>query len=116
MRASVPGLGLAVRVSAFDTVPYRKDERGRGVPEVPFSTYDSAFGLSDADTLDAGLDDSRELLRMLEAKNVRWVCVTAGSPYYCPHVQRPRALSARRRLSASRAAGTTAPARPRRAG
>jgi NADPH2 dehydrogenase len=89
VRASVPGLGLAVRVSAFDTVPYRKNDGGRGVPEVPVSSYDSAFGLSDADTLDAGLDDSRELLRLLEAKNVRWVCVTAGSPYYCPHVQRP---------------------------
>ena len=26
---------------------------------------------------------------MLEARDVRWVCVTAGSPYYCPHAQRP---------------------------
>ena len=26
---------------------------------------------------------------MLERRDVRWVCVTAGSPYYCPHAQRP---------------------------
>ena len=26
---------------------------------------------------------------MLEEREVRWVCVTAGSPYYCPHAQRP---------------------------
>ena len=26
---------------------------------------------------------------MLEERDVRWVCVTAGSPYYCPHAQRP---------------------------
>jgi 2,4-dienoyl-CoA reductase-like NADH-dependent reductase (Old Yellow Enzyme family) len=29
------------------------------------------------------------MLRMLEARNVRWICITAGSPYYNPHVQRP---------------------------
>ena len=26
---------------------------------------------------------------MLEPLGVRWICVTAGSPYYNPHVQRP---------------------------
>src|SRR6185503_18333345 len=34
IRAEVPGLGIGVRVSAFDTVPYRKDAVGHGVPEV----------------------------------------------------------------------------------
>jgi 2,4-dienoyl-CoA reductase-like NADH-dependent reductase (Old Yellow Enzyme family) len=29
------------------------------------------------------------VLRLLESMGVRWICVTAGSPYYNPHVQRP---------------------------
>ena len=26
---------------------------------------------------------------MLRERGVRWICTTAGSPYYCPHMQRP---------------------------
>ena len=29
---------------------------------------------------------------MLQARGVRWICTTAGSPYYCPHIQRPAAF------------------------
>ena len=32
------------------------------------------------------------MLRVLQRHAVRWVCVTAGSPYYNPHVQRPAAF------------------------
>jgi 2,4-dienoyl-CoA reductase-like NADH-dependent reductase (Old Yellow Enzyme family) len=88
IRAEVPGMGIGVRVSAFDTVPYRKDSVGCGVPEVDAAGYGSAFGLLDGD-MGAALEDCRGLLRMLEARGVRWICVTAGSPYYNPHVQRP---------------------------
>src|SRR5437764_19725 len=45
IQASVPGLKIGVRLSVFDTVPYRKDERGGGVPETPEHCYDAAFGL-----------------------------------------------------------------------
>jgi NADPH2 dehydrogenase len=45
--------------------------------------------VSPADDLDSALEESRAILRMLEARDVKWICVTAGSPYYCPHVQRP---------------------------
>jgi NADPH2 dehydrogenase len=89
IRATVPGLGIVVRLSAFDLVPHRKSASGAGVPEVEPSTYPAAFGLLDDGNLDAALEESRALLRMLEARDVRWVCVTAGSPYYCPHAQRP---------------------------
>jgi len=87
----VPSLGIAVRVSAFDTVPFRKSAAEIGVPEQPADGYGHAFGLLDhaAEDLDAALADARELLSLLERLDVRWVCVTAGSPYYNPHVQRP---------------------------
>lgn len=93
IRANVPGLGIAVRLSAFDTVPYRKDPNGIGVPELSSSAdYRHAFGLLIDERLSAALNDARDVLRMLEQKDVRWICITAGSPYYNPHVQRPAAF------------------------
>jgi 2,4-dienoyl-CoA reductase-like NADH-dependent reductase (Old Yellow Enzyme family) len=89
IRATVPGLGIAVRLSIFDTVPYRKDQHGRGVAEASIDGYDCAFGLLADDDLDPALADARALLRVLEEKGVRWICTSAGSPYYNPHVQRP---------------------------
>jgi 2,4-dienoyl-CoA reductase-like NADH-dependent reductase (Old Yellow Enzyme family) len=90
IRADAPGLRVAVRFSAFDTVPYTKDAEGVGTREEAPPGYDHAFGLLEDDVLlDAALDDARELLRLLQALDIRWVCVTAGSPYHNPHVQRP---------------------------
>jgi 2,4-dienoyl-CoA reductase-like NADH-dependent reductase (Old Yellow Enzyme family) len=88
IRAEVPGLAIAVRLSAFDLVPHRKSAGGPGVPETRASEYSAAFGLFDGD-MDAALAEARDVLRMLEARDVRWICITAGSPYYCPHTQRP---------------------------
>lgn len=89
IRAEVPGLRVGVRLSAFDTVPYRKGRGGVGVPETTSEGYRWAFGLLPDAGLDAALADARELLGLLVRLDVRWVCVTAGSPYYNPHVQRP---------------------------
>jgi 2,4-dienoyl-CoA reductase-like NADH-dependent reductase (Old Yellow Enzyme family) len=96
VRADGDGLEIGVRLSVFDTVPYRKRQRDHvGEPEttaVGPRALDGVpgFGLvaSDED-LDAALDDARGVLRLLESLDVRWICVTAGSPYYNPHVQRP---------------------------
>jgi len=88
IHAAVPGLKVGVRLSAFDVVPHKKDPEGVGVPEA--GPADAAgFGMLVDEDLDAALDESRTLLRMLETLGTRWVCITAGSPYYCPHVQRP---------------------------
>jgi 2,4-dienoyl-CoA reductase-like NADH-dependent reductase (Old Yellow Enzyme family) len=87
LRAEAKGLGIGVRFSAFDTIPWRKGAHGVGEPEA-LAGYRSAFGLLDGD-LGAALDDARELLRLLESLGVSWVCLTAGSPYYNPHIQRP---------------------------
>ena len=89
IRATVPSLRIGVRLSAVDTVPYRKDECGAAVPEADPSSYRSAFGLLDGNDFAAALEEPCAVLRMLQERNVRWVCVTAGSPYYNPHVQRP---------------------------
>jgi 2,4-dienoyl-CoA reductase-like NADH-dependent reductase (Old Yellow Enzyme family) len=93
IRADVPGLHIGVRLSAFDTVPYRKSANGTGEPEIAdcgSRIADCGFAIVEQDgSLDTALEESRALLRMLEARGVRWVCITGGSPYYNPHVQRP---------------------------
>jgi 2,4-dienoyl-CoA reductase-like NADH-dependent reductase (Old Yellow Enzyme family) len=90
IRATVPDLGVVVRLSAFDMIPFRKSESGVGVPEDPGAPYRSAFGyLEDDDHLDEALQDATELLRILDGIGIHWICVTAGSPYYNPHMQRP---------------------------
>ncbi len=89
IRANVPGLEIVVRLSAFDIVPHRRNVTGAGVPEVEPAEYTAAFGLLENGDMDAALQDAHAVLGMLEARGVRWVCITAGSPYYCPHAQRP---------------------------
>jgi len=89
IRAAVPGLRLGVRLSAIDSVPFKKTSDGPGEPEAPISEYHHGFGVSDDASLDRALDESREMLRLMQSRGIRWVCVTAGSPYYCPHMVRP---------------------------
>jgi 2,4-dienoyl-CoA reductase-like NADH-dependent reductase (Old Yellow Enzyme family) len=89
IRAEAPGLRVGVRFSVFDGVPYRKDAHGRGVPESDPAHYAHGFGVVHDGDLEPALADARELLRLLETLGVRWVCTSAGSPYYNPHLQRP---------------------------
>ena len=93
IRAAAPRLKIGVRLSVFDLVPYRKGADAVGVPDVAGPDEARAldgFGLLGEDmTLDRALADSRQVLTHLRARGVRWICVTAGSPYYCPHAQRP---------------------------
>ena len=91
VRAACPGLGVAVRLSVFDAVPHRPGSDGAGVPEVASDASHAGafFGLLNDDDMEGTLADAREMLALARAMGVRFVCVTAGSPYYCPHVQRP---------------------------
>ena len=92
IRAEAPGLEIAVRLSVFDMVPHRKGTLGRGEPEAPAHGYPQGFGVLDAERLDEALGEARQVLAMLRERGVRLICTTAGSPYYCPHVQRPAAF------------------------
>jgi 2,4-dienoyl-CoA reductase-like NADH-dependent reductase (Old Yellow Enzyme family) len=89
IRAEVPDHEIVVRLSIFDTVPYRRSASGIGAAEnAPTAPY--GFGLlADDDAMDQALQDSRAVLTLCEGLGVRWICTTAGSPYYNPHVQRP---------------------------
>ena len=89
IRAEAPGLRIGMRFSVFDMVPYRKDASGRGVPESDPTAYADGFGVAKGGDLDGALGEARELLRLVESLGVRFVCTSAGSPYYNPHLQRP---------------------------
>jgi 2,4-dienoyl-CoA reductase-like NADH-dependent reductase (Old Yellow Enzyme family) len=89
IRAEAPGLRVGVRFSAFDTVPWRKGHSGRGEPECGDEGYTSAFGLLRGERMDDALGESRAFLGLIHGLGIRWACVSAGSPYYNPHLQRP---------------------------
>jgi 2,4-dienoyl-CoA reductase-like NADH-dependent reductase (Old Yellow Enzyme family) len=93
IRSEAPGLEVGVRVSVFDFRPFRASADGQGVPE-PWTSdrYEYAFGGDGASGLDPCLDEPSAFLRILEELGIDWVCTTAGSPYYNPHIQRPAAF------------------------
>ncbi len=89
IRAAAPGLGIAVRVSAFDFVPFRPGPDGAGVPETwGEGPYRWAFG-GDGTGVGIDLAEPKAFLDLLAALGISLVCITGGSPYYLPHVQRP---------------------------
>jgi len=98
IRAAARGLQIAVRLSAFDAVPYRPDpahstpgKPGPGIPEehkhlIP---YRWGFGVDQNDPTLPDLIETMRFFGLLEELGISLVNVTAGSPYYCPHIQRP---------------------------
>ena len=89
VRAEAPGLVVGVRISAVDWIPFRAGPDGRGEPEpLVDGGYRYAFG-GDGTGVGADLTEPRAVLDLLEALDIRLVCVAVGSPYYNPHIQRP---------------------------
>jgi NADPH2 dehydrogenase len=89
IRAEVPGLGIGVRLSIFDFVPFQPGttEDRTGVPQQS-SGYQYAFG-GDGKGLGINLDEPQQFLELLTALKIDLLCSTCGSPYYNPHIQRP---------------------------
>ncbi|MDX1994195.1 MAG: NADH:flavin oxidoreductase [bacterium] len=89
IRASAPGLHIGVRLSAFDWIPFRAGDDRTGVPEaVEAGRYPYAFG-GDGSGTGIDLTEPRQFLTLCESLDIRLICLTAGSPYYNPHIQRP---------------------------
>jgi 2,4-dienoyl-CoA reductase-like NADH-dependent reductase (Old Yellow Enzyme family) len=98
VHAEAPGLGIGVRVSVYDTVPYEPDvtqsaggKLGPGIPADHCSCmpYVYGFGMDPEQPTEMDLTEPIELLAMLGTMGVTLVNVTAGSPYYSHHIQRP---------------------------
>ncbi len=88
IRAKAPGLGIGVRVSIFDSIPFKPGDNRIGVPDGYPGQYDLAFGLLHPNHA-IDLVETAEFLQECRELGVLWICTTAGSPYYTPHLQRP---------------------------
>lgn len=86
VRAARPELAVGVRLSAYDTWVHGPGPDGRGrpvdAPDRPRPFGADAAGRPDLTEVHAVFDRFGEL-------GIGLVCVTAGSPYYNPHIQRP---------------------------
>lgn len=89
IRAEAPRLAIGVRLSAFDFVPFKPGSADRtGEPDLPPGPYEYAFG-GDSTGLGIDLAEPLRFLDLLVELGISMVCITAGSPYYNPHIQRP---------------------------
>ena len=98
IRATTSRIRIGVRLSAFDFAPYKPDPEqstgtrlGPGIPE-DFSSalpYRFAFGARKDRPVEYDLSDTMRFLNLLRGLEIKLLNVTAGSPYYNPHIQRP---------------------------
>jgi 2,4-dienoyl-CoA reductase-like NADH-dependent reductase (Old Yellow Enzyme family) len=92
IRRDAPGVEIGVRLSAFDTIPFRPGPDGVGAPldwRDEQGEYPYAFGADPRDPLRVDLTEPIAFLALVESLGIELVNLTAGSPYYCPHIQRP---------------------------
>lgn len=100
IRAACPKLLIGVRLSAFDFAPFKPDpsrsapgKPGPGIPE-DYSgclPYRFAFGVNADQPITHDLAEPIRFLEMLRSLDIRLINLSAGSPYYNPHIQRPAA-------------------------
>ena len=102
LREIVGGIGgkieIGVRLSAFDFVPFKPDpalsqpgKLGPGIPEEFSMPYEGGFGTNPQNPVQYDLTETFEFVRLCGALGVKILNLTAGSPYYNPHIQRPAA-------------------------
>jgi NADPH2 dehydrogenase len=98
IRSLAPGLHIGLRLSAFDTIPFLSDPQrssngkpGAGIPEKSESLipYRWGFGVNPLVPTEEDLTETIRFLALLEELDIRLINITAGSPYYNPHIQRP---------------------------
>ena len=100
IRAGGNKIDIGVRLSAFDFVPFKPDpalsqpgKLGPGVPE-DFShclPYRYGFGVNQNDPVDYDLTETFRFADLCVELGVKLLNLSAGSPYYNPHIQRPAA-------------------------
>lgn len=89
VRRDAPSLKIGVRLSAFDFLPFKMGDDKRGVPEQFDGNYPHAFGGNADNPLTINLAETFQFFALLEQLGIKLVCISAGSPYYNPHIQRP---------------------------
>lgn len=98
IRASGNPIEIGVRLSAFDFVPFRPDpalsrpgKLGPGIPEefAHCLPYRYAFGCNPQNPVEPDLTETFQFMELCAQLGVTILNLSAGSPYYNPHIQRP---------------------------
>ena len=100
IRASGNKIDIGVRLSAFDFIPFKPDpdlsqpgKLGPGIPE-EFShclPYRYAFGVNQSNPVEYDLTETFRFAELCVELGIKLLNLSAGSPYYNPHIQRPAA-------------------------
>jgi NADPH2 dehydrogenase len=100
IRQSGNRIEIGVRLSAFDFVPFRPDpalsqpgKLGPGIPE-EFSDclpYRYGFGVNPDHPVEYDLAETFKFVDLCGQLGIKLLNLSAGSPYYNPHIQRPAA-------------------------
>jgi 2,4-dienoyl-CoA reductase-like NADH-dependent reductase (Old Yellow Enzyme family) len=100
IRASGNPIDLGVRLSAFDFVPFKPDpalsqpgKLGPGIPEdyAQCLPYRYGFGVNPDHPTEYELTETFRFAELCAQLGVKILNLSAGSPYYNPHIQRPAA-------------------------
>lgn len=92
IRAACPGLGIAVRLSAGDTVPFAANADTRVGEPMSAPGFDWSlhhFGIDAADPTRIDVREAIAFVRRAAELEIPLVNVSLGSPYWNPHLQRP---------------------------
>jgi 2,4-dienoyl-CoA reductase-like NADH-dependent reductase (Old Yellow Enzyme family) len=89
IRQAVPKMAIGVRLSIFDFPPFCPGPDGTGVPEEFTPPYQSAFGVDASNALKPDLTEPIAYVGLMKSWGVTALNLSAGSPYYNPHIQRP---------------------------
>jgi 2,4-dienoyl-CoA reductase-like NADH-dependent reductase (Old Yellow Enzyme family) len=98
IRGSGNRIEVGVRLSAFDFVPFRPDpafsqpgKLGPGIPEdyAHCLPYHYGFGVNQHNPVEYDLTETFKFMELCAELGVKILNLSAGSPYYNPHIQRP---------------------------
>ena len=90
VREACPDLMICVRLSVFDSLPYKTSRKiGEPMDASGLLPYRLGFGICEDDPLEYDLTEPFELIARLQQLGVAALNVSCGSPYYNPHIQRP---------------------------
>ena len=90
VRQEFPDLMVGVRLSVFDMPPFKTSrELGQPMEYRHLLPYRWGFGMRAENPLEYDLEEPLRLIGRLRDLGVVAINVTAGSPYYTPHIQRP---------------------------
>lgn len=90
IRKRVPNARIGVRLSAFDMPPHMPGpDEGKGIPVALSNGYPYAFGSNPNNPFEQQLTETIQFTELLAELDIHMLNLTAGSPYYVPHIQRP---------------------------